>query len=105
MVIARTQTLVQLTDELIALLDAKAARDGVSRSALIRDAVAAYLHDDEEAAIDAAIIEGYRRMPQIGVDAWGDFEAQMEFLSREAMARLDPWPQEDFEEGGPGEEG
>jgi len=64
MVVARQQTLVQLTDELAALLDARAARTGRSRSALIREAITQYLRDDLEAAIDAAIVEGYTRIPQ-----------------------------------------
>ena len=34
---ARIQTLVQLTDELVALLDRRAAAGGVSRSKLNRD--------------------------------------------------------------------
>lgn len=79
---ARTQTLVQLSDELLAVLDARAARDGLSRSALIRQAVEAWLASDVEAAIDEAIRDGYRRRPVIGDDGWGDFEAQMDALDR-----------------------
>src|SRR3972149_5281779 len=41
-----------------------AARTGRSRSALIREAITQYLRDDLEAAIDAAIVEGYTRIPQ-----------------------------------------
>jgi metal-responsive CopG/Arc/MetJ family transcriptional regulator len=64
MVVARTQTLVQLSDELLAHLDARAARDGRSRSDLIREAVAGYLAADREAEIDRRIIEAYTRQPQ-----------------------------------------
>ncbi len=39
MVVARTQTLVQLNDELLGLLDERAARERRSRSALIREAL------------------------------------------------------------------
>jgi metal-responsive CopG/Arc/MetJ family transcriptional regulator len=61
---ARTQTLVQLTEPLLRLLDERAAREGVSRSQVIRDAVEAYLADDQEAEISRRITEGYTRIPQ-----------------------------------------
>jgi metal-responsive CopG/Arc/MetJ family transcriptional regulator len=60
---ARTQTLVQLTEDLLRQLDERAAREGRSRSALIRDAIEAYLYDEEKARIDREIIEGYERIP------------------------------------------
>ena len=63
MPVARTPTLVQLTDDLLARLDGRVARDGRSRSELIREAIERYLADDPEAEIDRAIIEGYRRHP------------------------------------------
>jgi metal-responsive CopG/Arc/MetJ family transcriptional regulator len=69
MAMARTQALVQLTDELVATLDERAARDGVSRSALIRAAVERYLCDDVEAHIDAAIAAAYTRHPATEPDA------------------------------------
>jgi len=59
----RTQTLVQLTGDLLRRLDERAAREGRSRSALIRDAIEAYLHDETKARIDREIIEGYERIP------------------------------------------
>ena len=64
MVIARKQTLVQFTDDLLARLDGQAAREGRSRSELIRDAVEGYLANDREAEIDRLIIESYTREPQ-----------------------------------------
>jgi metal-responsive CopG/Arc/MetJ family transcriptional regulator len=60
---ARTQTLVQLTEGLLRRLDERAAREGRSRSALIRDAIEAYLYDEERDRIDREIIEGYERIP------------------------------------------
>lgn len=63
MVVARTQTLVQLDDRLVALLDQRAHRQGMSRSALIRLAIETYLSDDLEAALDRAIAAGYRSIP------------------------------------------
>lgn len=61
---ARTQTLVQLSDELLRRLDERAAREGRSRSALIREAIEAYLYDEENARIDREIREGYERIPE-----------------------------------------
>lgn len=64
MVMARTQTLVQLSDALLAQLDERAAREGRSRSELIREALAGYLAGDREADIDRRIVEAYTRQPQ-----------------------------------------
>jgi metal-responsive CopG/Arc/MetJ family transcriptional regulator len=63
MVMARRQTLVQFTDDLLASLDEFAVRSGRSRSELIRDAVEQYLHEQREVEIDEAIAEGYSRIP------------------------------------------
>jgi len=69
------QTLVQLTAPLVERLDRRAAREGVSRSQVIRDAVEAYLHDDQEAEIARRFREGYRRVPAGTPDEWGDPQA------------------------------
>jgi metal-responsive CopG/Arc/MetJ family transcriptional regulator len=83
MVTARRQTLVQLNDELLALLDERAARTRRSRSSLIREAVEQYVRADRDAAIDRAIVEGYTRMPD-EPDPWVDI------LARESIRR-EPW--------------
>lgn len=62
--VARRQTLVQLSDDLLAQLDARVAREGRSRSELIREAIAGYLSKDREAEIDRRIVEAYTRHPQ-----------------------------------------
>jgi metal-responsive CopG/Arc/MetJ family transcriptional regulator len=62
--VSRTQTLVQLNDELLRRLDERAAREGRSRSAMIRDAIEAYLFDEKKAEIDRQIIAGYERIPE-----------------------------------------
>ena len=80
---ARRQTLVQLDDALVALLDERAAIARISRSQLIRDAVEAYLASDREAAIDTAIVEGYRRIPA-EPDPWAEANA-IESI------RAEPW--------------
>lgn len=86
MVMARTQTLVQLTDELIELLDARAAKQGVSRSRVIREAIEAHLRNEREEAIGRSIVEGYTRIPPGAPDEWGDLEAWHDALA-EARAR------------------
>jgi metal-responsive CopG/Arc/MetJ family transcriptional regulator len=63
---------VQLSDELIAALDERAARRHVSRSQLIRAAIEQYIATDEDAAIDRAIVEGYTRIPPGELDAWAE---------------------------------
>lgn len=72
---ARWQTLVQLDDGLLALLDERAGGLGVSRSEPIRRAIAEFLTDEREAAIDAAIFEGYARIPQED-DPWAHASAR-----------------------------
>ncbi|HEY8502599.1 MAG TPA: ribbon-helix-helix protein, CopG family [Solirubrobacterales bacterium] len=70
---SRTQTLVQLTQELLRRLDERAAREGRSRSALIRDAIEAYLHDEERDRISREIVEGYERIPPTEEEmAWAE---------------------------------
>ncbi|MGH8909606.1 MAG: CopG family ribbon-helix-helix protein [Egibacteraceae bacterium] len=89
---ARTQTMVQLNEELLVLLDRRAARDGLSRSQLIREAVEAFLAQDREREIDRQIIEGYTRMPQGGeydIDEWGDLGKTVTALTVDAFRRLD----------------
>jgi metal-responsive CopG/Arc/MetJ family transcriptional regulator len=81
----RTQTLVQLPRDLLNRLDERAAREGRSRSALIRDAIKAYLHDEEQARIDREIREGYERIPETEEEmAWAEASA------REAVEE-EPW--------------
>jgi metal-responsive CopG/Arc/MetJ family transcriptional regulator len=83
---ARTQTLVQLSDELLAQLDARAAREGRNRSDLIREALARFLAADREAEIDRLIVEGYTRRPQTV-----DELAVADLSTRTMLANLEPW--------------
>jgi metal-responsive CopG/Arc/MetJ family transcriptional regulator len=76
MAVARQETLVQLTDELLAQLDERAAREGRSRSELIRQAIDEFLRDERKAAIDAAIVEAYTRRPQPEHDPWAEAAAK-----------------------------
>jgi len=82
MVMARTQTIVQLSDALLEELDARRAREGRSRSDVIRQAIEEYLGRDREAAIDAAIVDGYTRVPPDDLGA--------EWAAR-ALIAAEPW--------------
>jgi len=89
MTVGRVQTLVQLNEELLAELDAEATRRGVSRSALLREAVGAFLGDSRSRAVTEAMVAGYRRVPPETPDAWGDLEAERDRAAAETLQRLD----------------
>jgi Arc/MetJ-type ribon-helix-helix transcriptional regulator len=95
---ARTQTMVQLTDELLADLDEEARRRGVSRSAVIRDAVHEHLRATRAARVGRSIAEGYRRLPPTTPDGWGDLEGLLEEGTVDVLRRLD---QEERDQGHP----
>jgi metal-responsive CopG/Arc/MetJ family transcriptional regulator len=87
--VARAQTLVQLTDELVALLDARAAAEGVSRSRLIRELLEQALSDDRRAARSRRIVAGYAAAPQQDArDAWGDLDEWTDANTRRNRAAL-----------------
>ena len=74
---SRTQTIVQLNEDLLARLDERAARESRSRSAVIRDAIERYLEDELAAEVDRRIVEGYSRIPQTAAeDEWADAGAR-----------------------------
>ncbi len=81
--------MVQLTDELVELLDREAARRGVSRSALIRSALEEFLRNDQETAISRQIVDGYTRIPPETPDEWGDLAATTDQASVDLLRRLD----------------
>lgn len=93
----RTQTLVQLSDELVDQLDRRAAAAGTSRSALIRNLLEVGLRDDRSADVSRQIVEGYERIPQeVARDAWGDLDEWSQVNSRRNLAALaaeedEPW--------------
>jgi predicted transcriptional regulator len=86
---ARTQTLVQLTDDLVALLDEEAEERGLSRSALIREVLAEHLEERRKASVSDAIVDGYRRVPPATPDAWGDAEQLADQATADLLQRLD----------------
>lgn len=81
--------MVQLSDELIGLVDAEAARRGVSRSALIREAITEHLAASHQVVITRKIVEGYQRVPPTTPDAWGDLEQHQDEATLEILQRLD----------------
>jgi metal-responsive CopG/Arc/MetJ family transcriptional regulator len=85
MTMARIQVIVQLTDELVDVLDRRAATAGTSRSELIRMALERYFRDDLEARIDDAIREGYSRVPPDD-----EFDPLAEAAARRTIA-AEPW--------------
>lgn len=82
MLMARTQTLVQLSDELLAQLDSYRAREGRSRSEVVREAIERYLATDREAEADRLIVDAYRRQPP--EDVWNEQAAKQ-------MISAEPW--------------
>lgn len=81
--------MVQLNEELLAALDDEAQRRGMSRSAVIREAVASHLSASVRAEIARRIVEGYRRVPPGVPDEWGDVEAAADRSTIETLQRLD----------------
>jgi hypothetical protein len=81
--------MVQLSDELIGLVDGEAARRGVSRSALIREAIIEHLAASHQAVMTRKIVEGYQRVPPTTPDAWGGLEDHQDEATLELLQRLD----------------
>lgn len=82
--------MVQLPEVLIARLDRRARREGVSRSKVIREAVGKHLGDDTEEEIERAYAEGYGRIPFGTPDEWGDVEAFHRELEAERSRSPEP---------------
>ena len=76
-------TMVQLPEDLVNRLDRRAAREGVSRSRLIRDALSGYLAADADNAVAEQYEAGYSRTPFGAPDEWGDLETFHDVLARE----------------------
>lgn len=89
MAMARTQTMVQLNDRLLHLLDRHAARRGISRSALIRTALEDFLRSDQESVVGEEIVDGYKRIPPATPDEWGDLAQVTDNATADLLHRLD----------------
>ena len=93
MVVARRQTLVQLTDDLVDVLDAIAAKQGTTRSALIRSVLEGFVQEEDETEKDRRLVEGYTRFPPGTEDdppEWGTLEALAEWSARK-MIEEESW--------------
>ena len=77
--------MVQLNQELLQSLDARAKRDGVSRSQLIRQAVQDYLGRDVEAQAMQRIVAGYARIPET------DHEVSAALADARSLVAEEPW--------------
>jgi metal-responsive CopG/Arc/MetJ family transcriptional regulator len=82
MAMARRQTLVQLSDELLERLDSYRAREGRSRSEVVREAIESYLAHDREAEIDRLLVDAYTRQPP--EEVWNEQTAKQ-------MIAAEPW--------------
>lgn len=87
--VARSETIVQLNEVLLAALDQRAAQRGVSRSQIVREAIEAHLGGDVDQEITRRIVAGYERVPQSTPDEWGDPHLLAAVTSRDAHRRLD----------------
>jgi metal-responsive CopG/Arc/MetJ family transcriptional regulator len=68
---SQPRTQVELPGDLARRLDERAAREGESRSGLLRKVIEAYLYDEEERKrISREIVEGYERIPSTDEEAW-----------------------------------
>lgn len=81
--------MVQLTDELVSLLDEEAGSRGLSRSAIVREALERHLAGSRERLLDRRIVEGYRRIPQAKPDRWGALPTMGDQATAELLGRLD----------------
>lgn len=82
---SRPHAQVELTDDLLRRVDERAAREGESRSALLRKAIEIYLGDEKRQRITQEIIEGYKRIPPTDEEM-----AIAEASAREAVEE-EPW--------------
>ncbi len=86
---ARTQTMVQLTDDLVAVLSSEASQRGLSRSALIRSVLQEHVDARHRADVGRQIADGYRRVPPATPDGWGDVSAVTDRATADLLVRLD----------------
>ncbi|MGI8425741.1 MAG: ribbon-helix-helix protein, CopG family [Actinomycetota bacterium] len=82
-------TMLQMTEEMVKNLDVRAAKRGISRSALVRQIIQESLRQDEERLKAARIVEGYTKIPPATPDEWGDLVALGDANTSELLKRLD----------------
>lgn len=77
--------MVQLTDRLVRLLDQRAAKEGTSRSQVIREAVEAHLAEDEASQRVTRFIAAYEQRPETAD------ELSMAAANARALVEEEPW--------------
>ena len=76
---------VRMSEDRVRAIDELVAPGRASRAAVIAEAIDKLVRDLEEEAIDRAIVEGYRRIPQTDEELeWAEWSA------RESI-REEPW--------------
>lgn len=81
--------MVQLTEDLVQDLDAEASRRGLSRSALIREALNSYMDEVRSKDVGRAIVDGYQAYPPHTPDEWSTVESFGDVAVLELAQRLD----------------
>lgn len=81
--------MVQLSDDLVDALDAEATIRGVSRSALIREALSSYLSEIRSADVGRRIVAGYHAHPPQTPDTWGATDLLADVAVTELTQRLE----------------
>jgi hypothetical protein len=86
MVMARRETLVQLTEELVDALDEISATRGVRRSALIREVLQTFVAAEDVGEKERLLVDGYTRLPPDTPDEWGDLAKWGDAAAADAYA-------------------
>ena len=80
-------TLIHLSENLVDQLDKRAVTDAVSRSQVVRNAIAEYLNDDAARELDERVRRAYDEQPLNTPDEWGDMESFLAALRAEKAKR------------------
>lgn len=81
-------TLIHLAEKDIEQLDKRANDEGISRSQVVRDAVASYLASDAAAELDELVSKAYEEFPLGTPDEWGDMETFLAAVRAEKAKHL-----------------
>jgi len=80
---------VRITDDLLELVDAVAKWRGISRSALIREAVRHYLAGSADVTISEATVDEWGNLAEFSVHAAREVGARLD--TEERVAGTEPW--------------